>query len=167
MRVSKVSLSLRSSTRSGERRRGASHCHNIVVTGSLQKSSGGGEDGGGVRHIVTLSRRGRDRVITEWWRKSQEGREDEGEGSVMDLMHHTTSSFIPSTYAICAGRYRGKSSNKLTLPEIPHFCNRVRDPFQICFPFPGRHRKYEKTAFSYQGKMTSRKAARRKSTENE
>lgn len=83
-------------------------------------------------------------VITEWWRKSQEGREDEGEGSVMDLMHHTTSSFIPSTYAICAGRNRGKSSRQKMVAEIPHFWDRVRDPFQICFPFPGRRRKYEK-----------------------
>lgn len=62
----------------------------------------------------------------------------------MDLMHHTTSSFIPSTYAICAGRYRGKSSRQKTVAEIPHFYNRVRDPFQIRFPFPGRRRKYEK-----------------------
>ena len=41
-----------------------SHCRNIVVTGSLQKSSGGGEDGGGVlrtdchdvvvAHMVTI-----------------------------------------------------------------------------------------------------------------
>lgn len=62
------------------------------------------------------------------------------EGSVMDLMHHTTSTFIPSTYAICAGRNRGKSSNKLTLPEIPHFWNRVMDPYWIRFPFPGRRR---------------------------
>lgn len=60
------------------------------------------------------------------------------EGSVMDSAHHTTSSFIPSIYDICAERYWGKSSNKLTLPEIPHFWDRVRDPFQICFPFPGR-----------------------------
>ena len=83
-------------------------------------------------------------VITEWWRKSQEGREDEGEGSVMDSAHHTTSSFIPSTYAICAGRYRGKSSNKLSVPEIPHLWDRVMDPYWIRLPFPGRRRKYEK-----------------------
>ena len=66
------------------------------------------------------------------------------EGSVVDSAHHTTSTFIPSTYAICAERYRGKSSNKLSAPEIPHFCNRVMDPFQIRLPFPGRHRKYGK-----------------------
>ena len=74
MRVSKVSLSLRSSTRSGERRRGSvtlSHCHDVVVIGSSQSGGGaeepwsrcvwtwswqlvitmcggGGEDGGGV-----------------------------------------------------------------------------------------------------------------------
>ena len=83
-------------------------------------------------------------VITEWWRKSQEGREDEGEGSVMDMMHHTTSTFIPSTYAICAERYRGKSSRQKTVAENRHFWKRVRDPFQIRFPFPGRRRKYEK-----------------------
>lgn len=83
-------------------------------------------------------------VITEWWRKSQEGREDEGEGSVMDSAHHTTSSFIPSTYAICAGRYWGKSSRQKTVAENRHFWNRVMDPYWIRFPFPGRHRKYEK-----------------------
>ena len=83
-------------------------------------------------------------VITEWWRKSQEGREDEGEGSVMDMMHHTTSTFIPSTYAICAERYRGKSSRQKTVAENRHFWKRVRDPYQIRLPFPGRRRKYEK-----------------------
>lgn len=62
----------------------------------------------------------------------------------MDLMHHTTSVISIHYIAICAERYWGKSSNKLTLPEIPHFCNRVMDPFQIRFPIPGRHRKYEK-----------------------
>lgn len=80
------------------------------------------------------------RVVAE----SKAASDEQGDGSVMDSAHHTTSSFIPSTYAICAGRYRGKSSNKLTLPEIPHFCNHVMDPLQIRLPFPGRRRKYEK-----------------------
>lgn len=62
------------------------------------------------------------------------------EGSVMDLMHHTTSSFIPSTYDICAGRYRGKSSRQKMVAEIPHFCNRVMDTYWIRLPFPGRRR---------------------------
>lgn len=62
----------------------------------------------------------------------------------MDSAHHTTSVISIHYIAICAERNRGKSSIKLTLPEIPHFCNRVRDPFQIRFPFPGRRRKYEK-----------------------
>ena len=66
------------------------------------------------------------------------------EGYVRDSAHHTTSSFIPSTYAICAERYWGKSSNKLSVPEIPHFCNHVMDTLQIRLPFPGRRRKYEK-----------------------
>ena len=62
----------------------------------------------------------------------------------MDSAHHTTSVISIHYIAICAGRTRGKSSNKLSVPEIPHFCNRVRDTFQIRFPFPGRRRKYEK-----------------------
>lgn len=62
----------------------------------------------------------------------------------MDSAHHTTSVISIHYIAICAARYWGKSSNKLSVPEIPHFWDRVRDPFQIRFPFPGRHRKYEK-----------------------
>ena len=62
----------------------------------------------------------------------------------MDLMHHTTSSFHHPSIVYPSRRTRGKSSNKLSAPEIPHFWDRVRDPFQIRFPFPGRHRKYEK-----------------------
>ena len=59
---------------------------------------------------ATLSRRGRDRVTTRVVAESKAASDEQGDGSVMDLMHHTTSSFIPSTYAICAERYRGKSS---------------------------------------------------------
>ena len=62
----------------------------------------------------------------------------------MDSAHHTTSTFIPSTYDICAERYRGKSSRRMSVPEIPHKIESVRDPYQIRFPFPGRHRKCEK-----------------------
>lgn len=107
------------------------------------KSSGGALAALWAR-TVTLSRRGRDRVTTRVVAESKAASDEQGDGSAMDLMHHTTSSFIPSTYAICAERYRGKSSNKLTLPEIPHFCNHVMDALQIRLPFPGRRRKYEK-----------------------
>ena len=53
MRVSKVSLCLRSSTRSGERRRGSvgvSHCHDEVVIGSPQS-------GGNCHHRVVAEAR--------------------------------------------------------------------------------------------------------------
>lgn len=80
-------------------------------------------------------------VTTRWWRGWPLRLSDEqGDGSAMDLMHHTTSSFIPSTYAICAERTRGKSSRQKTVAENRHSWNRVMDPYWIRFPFPGRRR---------------------------
>lgn len=105
MRVSKVSLSLRSSTRSGERRRGASHCHNIVVAHGHHHGwwrSGGAlvtlcvdvvmADGRHTHMVttrvvaepwsrcgpwtVTLSRRGRDRVTTRVVAESKAASDD-------------------------------------------------------------------------------------------
>ena len=102
-------------------------------------------------------------VITEWWRKSQEGREDEGEGSVMDSAHHTTSVISIHYIAICAERNRGKSSRQKTVAENRHFCNRVMDPFQICCPFPGRRRKYEKYLRGVPGQNDLAEGRRQKS----
>ena len=62
----------------------------------------------------------------------------------MDSAHHTTSVISIHYIAICAERYWGKSSIKLSAPENRHFWDRVRDTFQIRFPIPGRHRKYGK-----------------------
>ena len=85
----------------------------------------------------------------------------------MDPAHHTTSSFIPSTYAICAERTGANHLAKRRSQKFHTFGTAwwIRSRFAI--HFLARRESTKNTFAAYQGKMTSRKVVGRKSTENE